>query len=353
MKKKFSEHPKAIFLSKKNNIEIHKISYGSTKKYLFDCDKCNHEFYNTISNITYLNQWCPYCSNQKLCDNNNCNECFNKSFASIDKAIYWSELNKLKPINVFKSSAKKYLFDCNKCNHTFEKSLSKITKDNRWCEYCANQKLCDDNICNECFNKSFASCDKSIYWSKSNELKPRDVFISSANKFYFDCNNCGFVFEKSPSKINIGQWCPYCKNKTEQKLLEKLIKIYPTIKTQFKKNWCKNIKELPFDFAIENLNIIIELDGEQHFKQISNWLSPKENFKNDIYKMNCANNNNFSVIRILQTDIYYDKYDWLKEINDNINKIINDGITQNIFICKNNEYREYKNLEKAVTGKAF
>ena len=166
-------------------------------------------------------------------------------------------------------------------------------------------------------------------------------FKKSSIKFEFTCDDCNLSFETMLSDVNFGNWCPYCKNKTEIKLLKELIKSYPTVKTQFKKNWCKNIKELPFDFAIENINIIIELDGIQHFKQVSNWKSPEINLQTDIYKIKCANNNNFSVIRILQTDVYYDKFDWIKEINDNINKIINDGIIQNIFICKNNEYDEY------------
>ena len=57
------------------------------------------------------------------------------------------------------------------------------------------------------------------------------------------------------------------------------------------------------------------MDGKQHFEQIGKWLSPEKNRKNDLYKMNCANKNGFSVIRILQKDVYYDKYDWLNELH--------------------------------------
>jgi len=34
--------------------------------------------------------------------------------------------------------------------------------------------------------------------------------------------------------------------------------------------------------------------------------------------MKCANDNNFSVIRILQDDVYHDKFDWLNELITNI-----------------------------------
>lgn len=59
--------------------------------------------------------------------------------------------------------------------------------------------------------------------------------------------------------------------------------------------------------------------------------------------MKCANNNNYSIIRIVQEDIWYNKYDWLYELKSNIKKIKNKNTIQNIFICKNNEYLPYKN----------
>ena len=41
---------------------------------------------------------------------------------------------------------------------------------------------------------------------------------------------------------------------------------------RMKFNWCKNPetnKYLPFDFYIPDLNLIIEIDGDQHFEQVS------------------------------------------------------------------------------------
>lgn len=101
---------------------------------------------------------------------------------------------------------------------------------------------------------------------------------------------------------------------------------------------------MPFDFVIEELKIIIELDGEQHFKQISNWRSPELQIEKDKFKTNCANNNGFSVIRILQNDVSNDNFDWISEIHTNILKIIEEKKVQNIFICKNNEYSNHVSL---------
>jgi very-short-patch-repair endonuclease len=132
--------------------------------------------------------------------------------------------------------------------------------------------------------------------------------------------------------------CPNCINKTEYKFYEKIKEFYPTIKRQYKVEWCKNKQCLPFDFAIEKLKIIIELDGEQHFTQVSNWTSPETQIEKDKFKTECANQNGFSVIRLLQDDVSKDKFDWLNEIQISVSKIMNEQKVQNIFICKNNEY---------------
>ena len=116
------------------------------------------------------------------------------------------------------------------------------------------------------------------------------------------------------------------------------------LERQYKVDWCKNISSdryLPFDFVLKLLKIIIELDGPQHFIQIMDWKSPEETRKGDIYKMKCANDNGFSVIRLTQDDVYCDKYDWLSELVASIKKIIEEQVVQNIYLCKNNEYEHY------------
>jgi very-short-patch-repair endonuclease len=290
-----------------------------------------------LNNIARVGCWCGYCSNppKRLCDDSNCEKCFNNSFASSDNAKYWSNKNELKPREVFKSSSSICWFDC-ECGHTFYCNLNSITGKCNWCGYCSNppNRLCDDSNCEQCFNNSFASSDKVIYWSRKNVFKPREVFKSSNDKYWFKCVK-GHNFDSTLSHITYGRWCPYCVNKTEQILYDKLIIHYPSLQQQFKSDWCQNKR---FDFVIPEYNTIIELDGPQHFIQISNWASPEETQKNDKYKTECANKNNYSVIRLLQEDVFYNTYNWLDELNQNIQKIISEGITQNIYMCKNCEY---------------
>ena len=340
--KSFASHEKSKFWSKKNEKKPNDVTLNSHKKFWFDCE-CGHQFESNLLNINKANNWCPYCSNppKKLCINNECKSCFENSFASHEKSKYWSNDNELKPRQVFKGAdRKKYKFNCNKCHHNIIMNVKDVTSKGHWCSYCSHQKLCYDTDCEMCFNISFAYVERSKQLNDKN-INPRMLFKSTNKKFTFDCDVCNKTFSSPLSAITNNVWCPFCVNKTELILYNKLVEYYPTLKRQYKVEWCKNIKHLPFDFVIEERKIIIELDGKQHFEQIGNWLSPEETRKNDLYKMKCANDNGFSIIRILQKDVYKNKYDWLSELISNIEKITRENRVQNIYMCKNNEYKDF------------
>ena len=137
----------------------------------------------------------------------------------------------------------------------------------------------------------------------------------------------------------IRYWCPHCRNKTEAMVYDYLNSLYVDIQKPFLVDWCKNIntgRKLPYDICINSLKIIIEVDGPQHFgKQIMDW---KQDHERDIYKMKCANLNGYSIIRIVQEDVWENKFDWKLDIESTINKIITNGLTCNKYICLNNEY---------------
>ena len=227
--------------------------------------------------------------------------------------------------------------------HSFERTLNDIISSGCWCPYCCipTKLLCDKQDCENCYNRSFASHPKAKQWSKKNEYQPRDVSKSSGKKYIFNCNKCNNEFTTSLDSISRGTWCPFCVNKTEAKLYEQLLPIYPSLLTQFKQDWCKRITYLPYDFCIPELKIIIELDGAQHFIQIMNWSSPEETQENDKFKEECANKNGYSIIRLLQEDVFYDTYDWLNNLSETIQEIIKNKEITNIYLCQNDEYSNF------------
>lgn len=419
----FASHPKAVYwdYDMNGNIKPRDVFKNNNKKYFFTCNDCHHIFDVSLSNLSAIKErWCPYCGRNKLCDDVNCQRCFNGSFASHNKSKLWSSKNGvLTPRQITKSSGKKYWFTCETCIHDFEMAISHIIRNDseKTCPICSSQYLCKDEDCNICFEKSFASHPKFVFLDKEKhkDINFKKIFKSSNTKYWFNCNcghsnemtlnsvssgswcsyccvpqlklceneDCNRCFEKSfashprvkflidddinprsifkgsQRKLNfkcekghkflkqisiIGEnfgWCPQCLRKSESLLYKKLGAIYENLLFQYRPEWCKNEAtncHMPFDFALEKEKIIIELDGAQHFRQVRKWGNPEENQKRDKLKMAKANENGFSVIRITQQYLTIKNSDWFEELKRNIDKVISDGKIQNVYICKNNEY---------------
>jgi len=349
--KTFASHPRSRQWSNRNRKTAKQVFKSSdSEKYWFVCDKCPHEFQKTCCDLINSDEenGCPYCakSNGTLCNEKDCNYCVKNSFASEEKADYWNyTLNTKKPRGIRKFSDEYCWVNCNFCHHTFNAQLKTITK-GQWCPFCClpPKQLCSEEDCKECYEKRFTRHEKSKYWSSKNEESHIQVFICSGKSYWFDCKDCGRDFKMQISSITSkGTWCPYCVRKTEKKMLDFLQQHYTTIH-QFRQEWCKNPEtgnRLPFDFCIPELDIIIELDGLQHFIQVMNWRAPDIQQDLDYYKQVQANNNGYSVIRILQPDVYYDRYDWMTELKEIIERIRNSDTVENFYMCKNGEYAHF------------
>ncbi len=359
--KSVASHPKgAKYWSQKNIdpngnfIKPESILKKSKEICKFDCDVCNHTFLAKPNNITHSTQptWCQYCAGMIICLEDNCMFCFYKSFASNELSKSLHPDCKVNPRSVFKGAKLICKFICPNpsCNHEFDKNLMDV-QHGYFCPYCPNsgkKKLCDDEKCVNCLKQSFASHPRAEFWSQKNTITPRKVSRGSSQvKYWFDCIVCNNDFEMSPCHILEGKWCPYCKNKTETLLFNQLSKSYKNIEFQYYTDWCRSLStnaKLPFDFVIHDYKVIIELDGEQHFIQVGKWKSPEEQRKIDLYKMKCANENGYSVIRIFQKDVLKDRIDWLRTLQESIHEIIDRDTIHNYFISfDENLYKEFIN----------
>ena len=131
--------------------------------------------------------------------------------------------------------------------------------------------------------------------------------------------------------VSSQNWCQYCVNKTEQKLQNQLMIDFPSVQREITFQWSNKKR---YDFMIPEMQIIIELDGLQHFKQVSNWDSPENQFCNDMEKTMMACDNGYRVIHIVQEDVYNDNYDWYSVLYDTITS----SKEMVSYISTNNEY---------------
>lgn len=301
------------YWSSKNNITPEKVSLHSTKKFLFDCPLCFHEFSGTASGYSKDSKKCPYCANKKRCGVSECETCFEHSFASSNTMLIWSTKNKQTPLELPKCSNKPFLFECPDCKHEFTQKPNQL-RGRKGCPYCGGGAICRDEDCSFCRNQSFAESPKAQFWSPNNEKSPRDVRKGCVKKYEFVCEK-SHIFKTSPRYIRSGTWCPLCKKKTEAKLLKYLQSIHENVVYQFTPDWSRNPKTgklLPFDFCVNKT--IIELDGPQHFRQIANWTPPEETRERDQLKERLAKENGYVIVRILQEDVWEDINEWKENI---------------------------------------
>jgi len=362
---------------KNDDIKPRDISLATHKKYWFKCadENCGHDFDIRINSVTSRNpHWCRFCAGKALCANKDCNPCFEKSLANFKgktpngllKVDCWHQENNddIKPRNISLASNKKYWFKCPECKHDFDTSIDNVTGSiSRWCRFCAGQALCDDKDCIPCFKKSFASFKgltpnnvlKVDCWHPTinGNVKPRDISLASHKKYWFKCPECKHDFKTAIGEVTGGNpsWCPTCKNKTEKKFYEYLLRLatilsfnIKSIKKNYRPSWA-NLKQThrtfyEYDFYIvltNGVKIIFEIDGPQHYKQVSNWQSCIETQKRDEIKEDLASKQEINLVRLNQEDILYDKNNWNKTVNDFIQKKYECNDEIEIYDCADGE----------------
>jgi len=318
-----ASHPKSHCWSAKNKVSASTVALNDNRYYLFDCDTCKHEF-DMSPNCMMADNWCPYCANRKRCEDPTCKLCHDHSVASHPKGgKFWSKKNPVTARSVARCSSDTYLFDCEICKHYFTASPRNVTQGD-WCSYCSNSKRCGDVNCKVCFLHSIASHPNGgKYWSSKNPVSALTVALHAQCNYIFDCDVCGNDFQATPDNVCRGSWCPRCRNKTELKLLTWLQTTFPTltIVPQARFQWSRNPatnKQLPFDFYIPDLNLIIELDGGQHFIHVSNWSCPEYVQWFDVYKMSRTQDQGITIVRIIQDDVWRDLYDWQSALSSSL-----------------------------------
>jgi very-short-patch-repair endonuclease len=100
----------------------------------------------------------------------------------------------------------------------------------------------------------------------------------------------------------------------DSKGVREILKFIDEKKINFKREHfykdCKNIKYLRFDFYLIDYDILIEYDGQQHFKSIEHWGGDEEFKKrkiNDSIKEEYCKNNRIPLLRISYNDNILEK----------------------------------------------
>ena len=130
-----NENLKNEWSDKNADLDPNKISFGSSKKVWWICDK-GHEWQAEVKNRTRENPTgCPYCKNNKVLKG------FNDLESRFpDVARQWSDKNTLKPYEVTPMSNQKAWFVCDN-GHEYETIIASRTYKRSGCPYCNGEIL--------------------------------------------------------------------------------------------------------------------------------------------------------------------------------------------------------------------
>lgn len=194
-----------------------------------------------------------------------------------------------------------------KCKHGHiqEVTLNSFKTNNGGCRKCADLK--------EIKRKRYTIKEIDKYLNDANYTLLSKDYTCNKDKLLIKCDK-GHIFEMSFSKFkNANHRCPECNvSKGENKIDIILHKNNIKHIHQYKIDDCKNIYSLPFDFYLEDYDVLIEYQGEQHFEPIK-YFGGIEKFKKQIIndsikKYYCIENN----IKLIQ--IPYWEFDNIKYI---------------------------------------
>ena len=319
-------HPdifKELHPSKNKDINKDTLLHTSEEKVWWLCDKkcdkkcdseCLHEWETSPRARIIQKSNCPYCCNQKICKHTS----LEYKYPDIARELHTLRNEGITADKINPSSDKKYWWVCDKscpkgCKHEWEARVVKRCSGGCGCPLCSkkgpNNKFCE-HVSIVYTHPIIAS---EWHPSKNGIKKPSEYVSGSHERAWWLCKNNHDWDVKIKSRCSFNTGCPYCKNKTEKNLFEYLKTKYTKIIPQLKLDSCKNKRHLPFDFCIPELKTIIELDGRQHFKQVSNWASPEESIKRDVFKMQKAIKEGYKIIRIFQEDVYNNDNNFLEE----------------------------------------
>jgi hypothetical protein len=278
---------------------------GSGVKIWWQCSKNpKHEWKVAITNRTNGGKkgkgtGCPYCCGQKTDENN----CLSTLYPELAKEWHPTKNGLLLPTDVTAMSHKMIWWKCDKADdHEWEATVYNRTRGFQ-CPCCVGRKLVKSN----CLSTTHPQIASEWHPTKNGRLTPEHVtYATNKIKVWWQCsNNSNHIWKSridSRTKVD-GTGCPFCASSRGEKLIKEILENSNIEhKAQFRFPDCKNIRPLPFDFAIFGKGKIaglIEFQGRQHYEAVT-YFGGEEGLKyinkNDNIKLEYCKQNNIPLL---------------------------------------------------------
>jgi hypothetical protein len=190
-----------------------------------------------------------------------------------------------------------------KCGESFTTTFKCLNQQNKTtCDRCMKKVL------SERYRKTNEDFDRQLLNITEDIVRVGD-YMKMSEKVLVKHMHCENEWPANPSDLlHKKSGCPYCsESKGEKRIANHLTSLSLNFERQYKINECRNIRPLPFDFAIfdnGDLKMLIEYDGVQHFdKTCFGGKSYEDTIKNDAIKTEYCSTKSIPLLRINYKDM--------------------------------------------------
>ena len=182
-----------------------------------------------------------------------------KTNEQFKKEVYELVGKEYTPLTKYINDCTKVLMKHNKCGYEWEITPNNFLSTGNRCPKCQHRS----------FRKTTEEFKKEVEEITDKEYEVLGEYVNCHTKILMRHNFCGNEYEVRPNDFQQGYRCPKCKESKGEKVISKFLdKFKINYKRQVSFPDCKYKLPLKFDFQIflENINILIEYDGIQHFQ---------------------------------------------------------------------------------------
>lgn len=274
--------------------------FGVDHSYNFKCVDCGVYFTRRFGDFYYKKQYiCPACG--KITRGKKKQVPYievSKILSSFDV-----ELRKNMDIEMtedqWEGAYKTYWIQCAECKEWTYKTVNAFTQGSHRCVDCGKKHAGKSKT------KSHEEFVQSVFLLEGDEYSVISRYTYGLNKIQMKHNKCGNVWEITPANFLRGRRCPYCfESKGEQAIRHWLNKENIKYTTQYIYDDLVSDKGNPlrFDFAVydvqDELYLLIEYDGEFHYKKQYKNDGYEELIKHDHRKTQYCIDNHIPLLRI-------------------------------------------------------
>lgn len=228
---------------------------GSRSKFTVQCKECSHVWETEINRFFSHGSRCFVCAR-------------GGPRWSVEKFLREIDLLKDKEDYIFSDyeninrNKSKFTVYCKKCNNVWSVDIDHFFGRNSRCINCFKKRWTNNRVIEE-FNLT-ADSDKF-------EVILTEEIICDQSRFAVKCKK-GHIWVTTPQRYFISKSrCPICnESKGEKKIASFLEQAGIIFEREKRFSDCRCVYPLPYDFYLPNFNLLIEMQGEQHYK-ISRW----------------------------------------------------------------------------------